>query len=229
MTMRVESQAEVERDIAAVAEYWGKRRLGWLDRAAEEFDALVAPFTYYDLDASNEEIQAVNRYFTEWFLFERPLRGGLTPLELYIDQCSSDADRARLARLRQVADTQLFARFAILQKDRSKNRIALRDMATGSVYSVHDPLACNQERWQDGTLAQRIACVDGVWHVVGQARLYDAAASDGVGPDGPGTMRSEDAGRVPSTVAMSPYVRLLRDVIGIDGRYTSTFRLRAVG
>lgn len=218
----------VERDIAEVAAYWGRRKLGWLDRASEEFDALVMPYTFHVMDVTGQDIQAVNGYFTEWFLFERPLHDGKTPLELYIDQKPGGADAERLRRLQQVRETQFFARFAIEEKIPSAHIAQLCDVQTGRRYEVFDPVVCSQGRWRDGTISQRIACVDGMWQVVGQARLYDKASPGSVGADGPGAVHPEDAGRDPSTADMGLYLRLLRDVIGIYGRYAPTFRLRTL-
>lgn len=225
---KAKGPANVERDIAEMVEYWGRRKIGWLDRAAEEFNALVAPFTYHVLDVTVMEIKTVNCYFTEWFMFERPLRDGKTPLQLYIDR-SPDVGRKSLDRLQQVMETQFFARFTIADKDRLAKMATLCDVQTGTSYKVFDPCVCSRKNWSDGVIAQRIACVDGVWQVVGQARLYDVASAQKTMTDGPGAVHPEDAGREPSTADMSLYIRMLRDTIGIDGRYTPTFRLRVVG
>ena len=226
MEDRAAAAGRVQRDVAAMAEYWGHRKLGWLDRAGEEFDMLVEPFTFHVLEVTAREIQAVNGYFTEWVLFERVMRDGMTPLQLYVERQPAGASRERLNRLDQIAQTQFFARFAILEKEPAHDRATLEDLSTGDRFSVFDRALCHQRRWSTGSISERIACVDGLWQFVGQAHLYDVASPEEVGEDGPGAVHPEDAGREPSTAAMSPYVRLLRDVIGVHGRYTPTIRLR---
>ena len=216
----------VEREIAGMAAYWGRRKMGWLDAASEEFDELVEPFTFHVMDVTPLEIQAVNRFFTEWVLFERPMCGDRTPLEIYIDRRPDGVPAEAFRRLRQVADTHLFSRFAILGKDTESDMVTLRDVRTGRCYEVCDPCICAQDRWSDGTIAMRIAQVDGLWQAVGQTHLYDVAKPELTAADGPGAVHPEDRGGELNTEAMSFYLRLLRDVIGISGRYTSTLRLR---
>ena len=216
----------VAREIADMAAYWGRRKIGWLDAASEEFDKLVEPFTFHVMDVTPLEIQAVNRFFTEWVLFERPMCGDRTPLEIYIERRPDGVPAETLRRLRQVAETHLFSRFAILGKDRSSDMVTLQDVLAGQRYEVFDSCICAQDRWRDGSIAMRIAQVDGLWQAVGKTHLYDIAKPGLTAADGPGAVHPEDRGCKPDTGAMSFYLRLLRDVIGVSGRYTSTLRLR---
>ena len=39
--------AEIEREVAQMAEYWGERREGWRDAAADEFERIVMPACLY--------------------------------------------------------------------------------------------------------------------------------------------------------------------------------------
>ena len=218
----------LEEDIAAMVAYWGERKRTWLDEAAQAFDETVAPFTYHVLDVTVEEILAVNLCFTEWALFERPMRSGKTPLELYIERRPSGVSVDALDRLRQVVATQFFSRFAIIEKDRETGMAAVRDMRTGERYDVLDKKLCSIDRWRDGVIAMRIARVDGLWQAVSAMRLYDAASPRATAIDGPGAAHPEDCERSPDTATMSFYLRLLRDTIGMDGRYTATFRASIV-
>lgn len=218
----------LERDIAKIAAYWGERKRTWLDEAAQTFDELVEPFTYHMLDVTDCEVRAVNLCFTEWVLFERPMHDNKTPLELYIERQPSGISADALDRLQQVAATQFFSRFAIAGKDRESGMAVLRDMRTGERYNVHDPLLCKVDRWRDGVIALRIAQVDGLWQAISATHLYDIASPRKTAVDGPGAVHPEDRKRAPHTASMSFYLRFLRDVIGADGRYTSTVRLRDV-
>lgn len=216
----------LERDVARMAAYWGERRRTWLDEAARTFDELLKPFTYHVLDVTIEEIQAVNLCFTEWVLFERAMRGGKTPLEVYIERRPSGVPADTLDRLQQVAATQFFSRFAIVEKSRESGMAILRDIRTGVCYDVLDPYLCEVDRWRDGVIALRVARVDGLWQAISPVHLYDIASSRKTVGNGPGAVYPEDRMHVSHGASMSFYLRLLRDVIGMDGRYTSTMRLR---
>lgn len=216
---------DVERDVARMAEYWGERKMGWREEAAAEFERAVRPLAFFEEPPARDRIDAVNMCFTEWSLFERPLRRGRTPLQLYVEAASEDAREVSLWRLRQVEQTQFFSRFAILGKDLDRGIALLRDVRTGGEYDVLDPFLCSRDRWSAGTIAERVACVDGVWQVVGQARLYDHATPDETAHDGPGELHPEDADDAVLRDA-SFFLRLVRDVMGLDGRYAQTLSLR---
>lgn len=217
---------EVERDIAEMVEYWAQRKVGWRQTAGEEFGSLVCPEALFAPESTLQQIQLANLCFTEWVMFERPLHDHRTPLELYVSEPPEALPAAARSRLRQVAGSQFFSRFAILDKDRDAGIVNLRDVRTGRTYDVLDRRLCGNSRWRAGTMAERIACVDGLWQIVGQARLYDRSATSAQRDDGPGEVHPEDVGRLPDTAAMSYFLRLVRDVIGIDGRYASTVRVR---
>lgn len=211
-----------------MAAYWGERKRTWLDEAAQAFDEMVEPFTYHVLDVTVEEILAVNLCFTEWVLFERPMRSGKTPLELYIERCPSGVPADAFDRLRQVVATHFFSRFAIIEKDCKTSMAAVRDMRTGERYDVLDKRLCSIDRWRDGVIAMRIAWVDGLWRTVSAMHLYDVASPQATAIDGPGAVHPEDRERSSDIASMSFYLRLLRDTIGMDGRYTATFRTSIV-
>lgn len=224
-----EREKQVTGDIARVAGYWGARKDGWLDEAGAEFEHLVRPIALYgNLPCPVSRlagVDATNMCFTEWFLFERPLRGGRTPLQLYVGNAPACEDGVSLSRLRQIEQTQFFSRFAIVDKG-SDGFAELRDVRTDRWYRVFDPVLCGRARWRDGTIAERIGCVDGMWCVVGQARLYDRASPDATALDGPGELHSEDLGNQDMLDA-SYFIRLVRDVMGAEGRYAHTLTLRS--
>ena len=218
----------VAREIADMAAYWGERKADWLDAAAEEFDELVEPFTFHRLEATRREIHGVNGLFTEWALFEWNMLDGKTPLERYIELRPGGVGAQTLERLQQIARTHLYSRFAILGKDRGSGMVRLADTRTACSFEVCDPRVCAIDRWSDGTVAARIAQVDGMWQTISQVHLYDVARPEDTAVDGPGAVHPEDAGRAPDTADMSFFVRMLRDTIGMSGRYASTLRLRTV-
>lgn len=212
----------LDRDILEMAEYWGERKTCWLDAASDEFQACVQPCSMSRERPTSRYVSMVNTYFTEWVLFERPLAYGRTPLQLYIDRVADGVSSGARDRLRQVERTQFFSRFAILEKDERLYRAVLSDVRTGRGYEVIDPVLCTTQRWRDGTIAERIACVDGVWRPVGQARLYDRAPAHHPYAVAPGEELGE--GEASDALASSYYLRLLRDVLGVEGRYASTLK-----
>lgn len=219
----------VERDVAMMAEWWGRRKVGWLDRAAREFGELVDPYAYYAVNPALDEIMLANMCFTEWFLFESLLQDGKTPLGRYIDRHPDGASDRAIERLRQVEVTQFFSRFEIKGKDAASGICDLRDVRTDTCYEVLDRRLCKRRRWCKGTIAERIGCVDDQWQLVGQVHLYDRALPQDTAVDGPGEVHPEDIGDGFDTARMSYYLRLLRDTIGMGGRYVSTVQAVSLG
>lgn len=220
---------KVESDLARVAAYWTARKDDFLDRAGMEFDLFVQPLAAYLDEVSDADVKMMNAAFSEWFLFERAWKEGLTPLEYTVKRTPIALPASVRQRLSQVCETQFFSRFDIVSKDRRAGMVTLRDTLTGCRYDVHDSHICETAHWRDGVIAVRIAYVDGAWLSVGQVYLYDKAPSALVGQDGPGAIHPEDTGRVPPTSEMTFFLRLVRDVLGEEGRYTPTRRMRRAG
>ena len=169
----------------------------------------------------------VNMCFTEWVLFERPLREGKTPLQLYVETPPEGTLESTVDHLRQIDETQFFARFAILDKEPETSRAMLLDVGTDRRYEVCDGALCKNARWRNGTIAERIACVDGLWQVVGQVHLYDRADPDATRVDGPGALHPDDL-RAEDMCEAGLFLRLVRDVLGVDGRYAPTLSMVSV-
>ena len=200
----------------------------FLDRAGEEFEVLVRPLAAYLDVVDDADVRMMNMVFSEWLLFERAWDGDLTPLEFSVERGPFALSAAAHHRLLQVCETQFFSRFEILEKRRRAGVAVLRDILTQTRYDVHDRHICEMGHWREGTIALRIAYVDGCWLSVGQVYLYDRAPLSVAGDDGPGAVHPEDARREPSTRDMSFFLRLARDVIGVEGRYSSSARMRTM-
>jgi len=214
-------------DIAAAASYWMLRKFQFLEAAQTEFETIVNPALSYAKDPDIREITAYNTAFTEWLLFERPYRHGRSLLGCYIDEPPASATADMLARLGQVVETQRFSRFVILDKNVATSMCALRDTQTDRRYDVYDPHLAEVGHWRDGVIAERVAEVDGLWLGVGQMYLYDVAPAGEVGPDGPGAIHAEDVADGLDTSYFSFYLRLVRDTMGADGRYTPSLNIRS--
>lgn len=208
-------------DIDAVARYWAIRKQELLADAASAFISFVEPAFLYDMPPFIEP-DSFNVMFTEWMLFEYPFRNGRTPLEEYAAHPPAGAKALHLDHVRQICETQIFSRFIIHDKDARSGMAALEDIQTARRYDVYDPELCKRARWRSGTIGERIACVDGLWVPIANTRLYDRAAPADTALDGPGFFHPEDRVRKPEAEHASFYLRLVRDIIGIDGRYRHT-------
>ena len=182
---------DVERDIRQMANYWLLRKFQFLDWTNDVFFSYIDP--HNELDKLDDDKQVImSMCFTEWLLFECPLRDGLTPLSLYLNERPARVSQQALDRLLQVRDTQFFSRFAILKKDAATGVSTLKDVRTGRCYDVYDQHLCEVKHWKNGTIAERIGCIDGAWQMVGQVRMYDRAAPNATSADGPGEFHPED-------------------------------------
>lgn len=208
-------------DIDAVARYWTIRKQVLLADAASAFISFVEPAFLYDMPPFIEP-DSFNVMFTEWMLFEYPFRNDRTPLEEYAAHPPAGAKALHLDHVRQICETQIFSRFIIHDKDTRSGMAALEDIQTTRRYDVYDPELCKRARWRSGTIGERIACVDGLWVPIANTRLYDRAAPADTALDGPGFFHPEDRVRKPEAEHASFYLRLVRDIIGIDGRYRHT-------
>lgn len=216
-----------ERAVRYMADYWVKRKWSFLNQANEEFVSFVDPAVLYKECLTEEDVVLINMCFTEWALFERPVRRGRTPLQVLADTPPAGMPEGFAGALRQIDESQLFSRFAILDKDRQAGVAVLRDCRTDRRYDVIAPRICSVDRWHDGSIGVRIGCVDGTWQVVGQVHIYDIASPDTYVADGPGEMHPEDYLRKPEAEFAGFYMRLVRDVLGIEGRYHQSARARA--
>ncbi|EGX70498.1 hypothetical protein [Collinsella tanakaei] len=216
---------DVERDIRQMANYWLLRKFQFLDWTNDVFFSYIDP--HNELDKLDDDKQVImSMCFTEWLLFECPLRDGLTPLSLYLNERPARVSQQALDRLLQVRDTQFFSRFAILKKDAATGVSTLKDVRTGRCYDVYDQHLCEVKHWKNGTIAERIGCIDGAWQMVGQVRMYDRAAPNATSADGPGEFHPEDHETRPELEAASYFIRLARDLLSPDGRYQDTLKVR---
>lgn len=216
-------------DVFAVFERWARRDAEYFERAQNEFERAVQPVAYHVICPTADEIDQMNIAFTEWFLFEFAVRDGMSPLRHFVqDMAERDsqgsghrAHAARLARLVQVADTQRFSRFQIAEKYPEERELVLVDIRTAERARVYDPVSSRRNTWRDGTLALRIARVDGRWLSVGKTALYDRESYELLSGEGPGE-RGEDSA-LPSSG--SYFLDVLRDVAGVDSPISHTLRV----
>ena len=192
----------VGNDIADMAQFWMLRKFQFLEPARTQFEVIVDPWLSYCEEPSQNEIMAYNMAFTDWLLFERPYYHDKTLLELYVDEPPTSLSPASLRRLEQVRDTRTDRRF-----------------------DVYDPHIVQKEHWRDGAIAVRLACVDDVWLTAGQLYLYDIARLNDTAVDGPGAVHPEDLQDGFDTSCISFFLRLVRDIMGAQGRYVKSLNI----
>lgn len=214
------------REIARMARWWSLRKLQYLDQVADEFVGIVRPAAVFAPHPAPRDIELVNAAMTEWFLFERRYGPAGTPLEEYLARPHRDVAEKTVERLSQVAGTQFFSRFSIRDKDPATGIAVLEDTADARRYDVLDPHLVGIGHWREGVVAERIACVEGVWQMVGRVRLYDRAPASASSAGGPAAPHPGDARLAGLREPAGLFLRLLRDTIGVDGRYRGTARLR---
>ena len=192
----------VGNDIADMAQFWMLRKFQFLEPARTQFEVIVDPWLSYCEEPSQNEIMAYNMAFTDWLLFERPYYHDKTLLELYVDEPPTSLSPASLRRLEQVRDTRTDRRF-----------------------DVYDPHIVQKEHWREGAIAVRIACVDDIWLTAGQLYLYDIARLSDTAVDGPGAVHPEDLEDGFDTSCISFFLRLVRDIMGAQGRYVKSLNI----
>lgn len=211
----------IEQDLMAMADYWVARKHEYLWLANSLFMGFVDPAFVYGEEPIIEQ-DSFNMMFTEWVLFEFPFYDGRTPLEEYLAHPPLGSKDAHLERLQQLTGSQFFSRFEIRGKEATSGACTLVDVCTGKRYDVLDRELCDTDRWRDGTIATRIARVRGTWLAIGRSHFYDRAAPHLTTTDGPGFFHPEDRIFKPWAEHAGFYLRLMRDIIGIDGRYRRT-------
>lgn len=209
----------VGRDLARVAAYWSVHAEAPFTAASEEFLRFVEPRMRAARAQGADDAERASTCYTEWLLFDRPSFQGSTLLECYAAEPPRDAPVAMVARVRQVARTQFFSRFAVKYQDPLSGFVIMRDLADGQRYHVLDPAVASDPAWATGTVSERIGCVDGTWLMVGRVRLHDRASPAESVLDGPGALHNEDLVVKPEAVNAGVFLRMVRDVIGSNGRY----------
>ncbi|OUP09211.1 hypothetical protein [Collinsella sp. An2] len=215
---------DVTHSIDAAADYWATRKEEFLWLAGELYLGFVDPAMFYGEEPFFEQ-DMFNLLFTEWTLFEFPFYKGLTPLQEYAAHPPVDASPQDVRWMREVMDAQFFSRFEIRHKEPASGMTTLVDVCTSKRYDVFDEVLCNVDRWKSGTIAMRIARVGDLWLHVGKVHLYDRAEAHFTAVDGPGAFHPEDRINKPWAEQAGFYLRLIRDLIGLDGRYRATTKL----
>lgn len=185
------------------------------DDACASYVGTVNPRALREEEPSEEELRLSNLCFTEFYVYEYRalgLMGDRCAIDNYLMGARGYSDETGHV-LESIRDSQLFSKFGIVDKSPEDSMVTLRDVTTGTVRDVFDPVTAGRRSWRSGAVCERIACVDGRWVCVGRVRFYDRAEL--VYPSGAPT---------PETVGLD-FLATCHDIIGFDGRYSMTARV----
>lgn len=211
----------VQEDVADVFERWADRDAPYFETSRLLFEYLVMPAAEYLESPPESLLEQTSLAYTEWLLFEYPIDGLHTPIELYAMMPSGMVSEGRAGRIEQVARTQRFSQFALGEKNPREGTVRVRDVNTGDELELCCPDAATRHRWKMGLLGARIALVNGSWVCVGGVKFYDRA------PDADPSLRDRPTDI--DCVTGSFYLDLLRETIGIDGAYFDSLNLVRLG
>lgn len=151
--------------VDGVAAGWEARKAEFLDGLYDDFRRASGAGFQSAADAGLELTYQVA--MTEWFLFDRTLPSGQTPV-------GAAGERSPL--LRQVAETQVFSRWQIEDRDPERGTMVVSNARPGAdptPFEVFAPEAAAHPGWDDGVVAMRIAEAGGDHIMVGKVQLYD--------------------------------------------------------
>ena len=187
-----------------------QRRPRDIERTKDLFSTFVDPAINYMPNPTSAQVNAVNCSFTEWCFYDFVLEpdpsgtpfAGTTVLE---DAAAEDPS------LKQLADTQFFSSFWVIEQDREHGLSLLREQSTCQDFIVHDPMIAGRELWATGTLNARLSFADGIWQTCGRCISHDQHVTDPLPQRiGEFTPLRNDRAR---------FILLTRELQGIDGRY----------
>jgi hypothetical protein len=213
-------QRELERkECLSILRHIERDRPEDLLRAKELFASFVDPAIYYKPYPTVAQTNALNSAFSEWCLFDFELdapeddgsRAARSALEI-----AAEADDT----LEELAATQFFASFWVIEQDEGLDRALLRETSTCREFLVRDSLIACRKNWLEGTVNARIAHVDGTWVTCGQCLSHDAKHSDPL----PRSISQDSSPSALPRRDRTRFLRLTRDLQGINGRYVDSMR-----
>ncbi|MEE1044308.1 MAG: hypothetical protein U0L51_02325 [Olegusella sp.] len=193
-------------DPLVVAEYWEGHEVECVYRAWESFCGQVDPYVSHVEDPRGVDIDLVDSMFYEWFVFDYQTDEGRTPLELYIELAPDGMGEEQRALLRQLADSQRFAQYWVMDQDPKAGSSELVDAATGEEIVLLDDVVAQTSWWNAGLVGLRVARLGGSWFMVGRTPLHDAGR------------RLPDVPRI----ERPSFLRLVQKTVGLDGEYSAS-------
>lgn len=122
-------------EFGRVIHFLGRRYPGFAEAAYKEFIEQVQP----DFDEMPyEDVERLHDLSLEWAIFDRPLEGGLTGVEMYCEENPDRRGNGYLSQLREAGKCQFSSMFSVERIDIAAHRLELQDAFTGNTFQVRD-------------------------------------------------------------------------------------------
>ena len=155
---------------AVVAQYFHRANPGLVESAMDEFDDQVG----YDGDfLPPDQLDRLNGFSMEWFIFDYRFPNGQTSLEQYLSLMGTKLSKKRLKDLREAAVTQFVSGFWLVAANAAGHTVTLEDVRTGERYEVEDySLSQSLDGSDGGVLNARLVKLRGTWYFPGEIISY---------------------------------------------------------
>ena len=161
-------------EFSRVISFLKRRYPGFAEMAYQEFIAHVEP----DFDElSYEHAERLHELALEWAIFDKPLEGGLSGIELYCEENPDRRGNGYLSQLREEANNQFSSMFSVEHVDIAAHRLELLDVYTGEMFWVRDHslsegLFREGEQGPCGVIVARLTKTGGAWFFPGNVVAF---------------------------------------------------------
>ena len=161
-------------DFSRVIRFLGRRYPGFAEAAYKEFVEHVQPD--FD-DMPYEDVEHLHELSLEWAIFDKPLDGGLTGVEMYCEENPDRRGNGYLSQLREAAKYQFISMFSVERIDIAAHRLELQDAFTGNTcqvrdYSLSEGLFRQGGQGPCGIIVARLAKSGGAWFFPGNVVAF---------------------------------------------------------
>lgn len=161
-------------EFSRVISFLKRRYPGFAETAYQEFIAHVEP----DFDElSYEHAERLHELALEWAIFDKPLEGGLSGIDLYCEENPDRRGNGYLSQLREEVNNQFSGMFSVEHVDIAAHRLELLDVYTGEMfwvrdYSLSEGLFREGEQGPCGVIVARLTKSGGAWFFPGNVVAF---------------------------------------------------------
>ena len=161
-------------EFGRVISFLKRRYPGFAEAAYQEFIAQVEP----DFDElSYEHVERLHELALEWAIFDKPLEGGLSGIELYCEENPDRRGNGYLSKLREAVNNQFSSMFSVEHVDIAAHRLELQDAFAGNTFQVRDyslseGLFREGEQGPCGVIMARLTRSGGAWFFPGNVVAF---------------------------------------------------------
>uniref|UniRef100_UPI001898A64A hypothetical protein n=1 Tax=Collinsella sp. D33t1_170424_A12 TaxID=2787135 RepID=UPI001898A64A len=124
-----------------------------------------------------EDVERLHDLSLEWAIFDRPLEGGLTGVEMYCEENPDRRGNGYLSQLREAEKCQFSSMFSVERIDIAAHRLELQDAFTGNTFQVRDyslseGLFRQGGKGSCGVIVARLAKSGGEWFFPGNVVAF---------------------------------------------------------